>query len=120
MSLILWSALAHAVPTLSATLAPDGTCTLIVQPDAAWVSAELSVNGEPAILLGPAAADAPLRVELRTDPSAVLPVSLTAVDAAGHGHTWQLEVVPQSVPLRLPPAGLVRGKPAGRRPRTGR
>jgi hypothetical protein len=120
MSLILWSALAHAVPTLSATLAPDGACTLIVQPDAAWVSAELSVNGEPAILLGPAAADAPLRVELRTDPSAVLPVSLTAMDAAGHGHTWQLEVVPQSVPLRLPPAGLVRGKPAGRRPRTGR
>jgi len=117
MLLLFWSLAAQAAPALSATLAPDGACTLIVQPDAAWVSAELSVNGEPAIALGPASPDAPLRVELRTDPAPVLPVSLTAVDAAGHGLAWQLEVVPQSVPLRLPPAELVRDKPSGRRPR---
>lgn len=98
----LGAAPALAGPLAHATLSPDGRYTLIFQPDRAWSSAEVVVADDGVQGVGPAAVDAPVRVEGRIDGHGPLHVTVTAEDGGIRGYSWSFQVVPDAVPVEMP------------------
>lgn len=82
---------------------PDDKLQITLETDTGWEEAELTIAGE-SYDLGPAKAGATLELDAWATPSASLTITLRAVDAAGHGHTWRftedtLGAVPERPPL---------------------
>jgi hypothetical protein len=113
---------AAGTPLATATLAEDGTYTLVLQPERAWTEAEVTVADDGAQDLGPAAEDEPVRLEGRIESRGPLRVTVNAATADSVGYTWRFEVVPDLVPVEMPsveadlePARSRRKWPFGRR-----
>ncbi len=93
---------AQAPPLAQATLAPDGQYSLIMQPDTAWVAAEITVAGDHAFDLGPAEQDQRVQVDGWISGSGPLRVTVLAATPEQHGVTWSFMVDPKSVPVEPP------------------
>ena len=92
----------EAPPLSHATLAPDGTYSLIVQPDTAWAAAEVSVDDDAAWAVGPVEAEMPVRVDGVTSGTGPLHVTVQAATVDDHGVTWSFDVDPELVPVASP------------------
>lgn len=96
------TAAAAATPRAHATLASDGTYTLVLQPARAWAEAEITVADDGAQDLGPASEDEPVTLEGVIASTGPLRVTVHAATPDHAGYTWTFEVVPDSVPVALP------------------
>ena len=93
----------HTPLEASATLAPDGTFTLMLIPEGPWTQASLSVSGDGSFDLGPADASAPVEIQGVRDDLGPLQVQLDAVLPDAHGVSWSFEVQPELLPTPAPP-----------------
>lgn len=97
---------AHTPLEASATLASDGSFTLLLRPDQAWSQAELTVGGDGFHDLGPADGTAPIEVAGVVDELGPLRVELAAVTPQQHGVSWSFQVQPELLPVAAPPVEL--------------
>ena len=85
-----------------ATLASDGTYTLVLQPPRGWAAAEVTVADDGAQDVGPASEDAPVILEGVIASTGPLHVTVHAATPDEAGYTWTFQVVPDPVPVALP------------------
>jgi len=97
---------AHTPLEASATLASDGSFTLLLRPDQAWSQAELTVGGDGFHDLGPSDGTAPVQVAGVVDGVGPLWVELAAVTPQQHGVSWSFQVQPELLPVAAPPVDL--------------
>ena len=101
---------AHTPLEASATLAADGTFTLLLLPDQPWKAAELTISGDGSHDLGPSDGTAPVEIAGVRDGLGPLWVELVVVTADDHGVSWSFEVQPELVPVRAPASSPAEGK----------
>jgi hypothetical protein len=101
-SLVGGSTAAAATPRAHATLASDGTYTLVLQPERAWSEAEVTVADDGAQDLGPAGEDEHVTLEGVIASTGPLRVTVHAATPDAAGYTWTFEVVPEEIPVSLP------------------
>lgn len=94
-----------APPLAQATLAPDGSYDLLVQPPRGWQEAEITVSGDGAHDVGAVGLDERLRLAGVTESRGRLEVMVQAVDEDDRGITWVFTVDPELVPLASPGPG---------------
>jgi len=92
----------HTPLEASATLAPDGSYTLVMLPEGPWSQASLSVSGDGSFELGPTDGSAPVEVQGVRDQQGPLWVQLDAVTPDDHGISWSFEVQPELLPTPAP------------------
>lgn len=85
-----------------ATLASDGTYTLVLKPARGWSEAEVTVADDGAQDVGPASDDAPVSLEGLVATTGPLRVTVHAATPDAAGYTWTFEVIPDPVPVALP------------------
>lgn len=96
---------AHTPLEASATLAADGSFTLVLLPEQAWTVAELSVRGDGAYDLGPSDGNDLVEVAGVLDGIGPLWVELVAVTPDAQGVSWSFEVQPELLPVAPPELG---------------
>ncbi|MEC7947923.1 MAG: hypothetical protein VX265_10170 [Myxococcota bacterium] len=96
-----WPAVA-STPRAHATLASDGSYTLVIQSGRAWTEAEVTVADDGAQDLGPAGEDERVEVAGVVASPGPLHVTVHAATPDEAGFTWTFEVVPDAVPVALP------------------
>lgn len=94
-----------APPLAQATLAPDGSYDLLVQPPRGWQEAEITVSGDMSHDVGAVGLDEPFRLAGVTSSRGTLDVVVQAVDEEDRGITWLFSVEPELVPLASPRPG---------------
>ena len=92
---------APAEPRASATLSADGQYDVQIFPDVAWLSAEVTVDGN-ATDVGPQQADVPFDVTGSTASIGTLSVQVMAVTTDNRGVTWMFQVEPEILPAGQP------------------
>src|SRR4030095_13197599 len=88
-------------PRATATLSADGQYDVQIVPDMAWLSAEVTVDGN-ATDVGPQQADVPFDVTGSTASIGTLSVQVMAVTTDNHGVTWMFQVEPEILPAGQP------------------
>jgi hypothetical protein len=88
-------------PRATATLSADGQYDVQIVPDVAWLSAEVTVDGN-ATDVGPQQADVPFDVTGSTMSIGTLSVQVMAVTTDNHGVTWMFQVEPEILPAGQP------------------
>ena len=92
---------AQPEPRATATLSADGQYDVQIVPDVAWLSAEVTVDGN-ATDVGPQQADVPFDVTGSTASIGTLSVQVMAVTTDNHGVTWMFQVEPEILPAGQP------------------
>jgi hypothetical protein len=92
---------AEPEPRATATLSADGQYDVRIVPDVAWLSAEITVDGN-ATDVGPQQADVPFEVTGSTAEIGTLSVRIMAVTTDNRGVTWMFEVEPEILPADQP------------------
>jgi hypothetical protein len=92
---------AQPEPRATATLSADGQYDVQIVPDVAWLSAEVTVDGN-ATDVGPQQADVPFDVTGSTASIGTLSVQVMAVTADNRGVTWMFQVEPEILPAGQP------------------
>ena len=92
------SSAAAAPPRAAATLDTTGRYTVTLNPDQAWLSAEISVAGGETVELGPTASAAVLELEGTTSATGPLWVVVRAAVHDQTGVTWTFALDPQLLP----------------------
>ena len=88
-------------PRASATLSADGQYDVQIVPDVAWLSAEVTIDGN-ATDVGPQQADVPFDVTGSTASIGTLAVQVMAVTTDNRGVTWMFQVEPEILPAGQP------------------
>jgi hypothetical protein len=104
---------AQPEPRATATLSADGQYDVRIVPDVAWLSAEITVDGN-ATDVGPVQADDAIDIVGTTSKIGTLTVQVMAVTTDNRGVTWLFQVEPEILPA---PAPDMTGGAAKRRPR---
>ena len=86
----------------TATVAPDGTFTLVLLPEQPWTVAEVRVRGAGAVLLGAADGSSPVEVSGVLDQVGALHVTMMTVSPDSHGVSWSFSVDPELLPVSSP------------------
>lgn len=105
LSFIVWGAAAAAQaepPRAAATLDAAGRYTLTLNPEQAWLAAEISVAGGDTAELGPTASDAVVDLWGNTTATGPLWVVVRAAVADQAGVTWTFAIDPQLLPEPAP------------------
>jgi hypothetical protein len=92
---------AEPEPRATATLSADGQYDVQIVPDVAWLSAEVTIDGN-ATDVGPQQADVPFEVTGSTASIGTLSVQVMAVTTDNHGVTWMFQVTPEILPAGQP------------------
>lgn len=92
----------------TATMAADGSFTLVLLPEQAWTQAELSIGGGGSVDLGPADGSAPVVIDGVVDQVGRLYLELATVSTDSHGVSWTFSVDPELLPVQSPE--LARGE----------
>lgn len=107
-----------APPRAAATLDTAGRYTVTLNPDQAWLSAEISVAGGETVELGPTASAAVLELEGTTSATGPLWLVVRAAVEDQTGVTWTFSLDPQLIPD--PPPRFVERLAPRRRGKDGR
>ena len=100
-TLALSTADAQPEPRATATLSADGQYDVQIFPDVAWLSAEVTIDGN-ATDVGPQQADVPFAVTGSTSSIGTLSVQVMAVTTDNRGVTWMFQVEPEILPAGQP------------------
>ena len=100
-ALAIATAAAQPEPRATATLSADGQYDVQIFPDVAWLSAEVTVDGN-ATDVGPQQADVPFDVTGSTASIGTLSVQVMAVTTDNRGVTWMFQVEPEILPAPQP------------------
>ena len=98
LTLLSTRATLAAPPRAAATLDTSGRYTVTLNPDQAWLSAEISVAGGDTVELGPTASAAVLELEGTTSATGPLWVVVRAAVQDQTGVTWTFSLDPQLLP----------------------
>ncbi len=107
-----------APPRAAATLDTSGRYTVTLNPEQAWLSAEISVAGGETVELGPTAPAAVLELEGTTSATGPLWLVVRAAVEDQTGVTWTFSLDPQLIPD--PPPRFVERLAPRRRGKDGR
>jgi hypothetical protein len=94
LTLVLATEAAQPEPRATATLSADGQYDVQIFPDMAWLSAEVTIDGN-ATDVGPQQADVPFDVTGSTASIGTLSVQVMAVTTDNRGVTWMFQVEPE-------------------------
>ena len=93
----------HAMPPGAlASQTSDGTLTLVLRPERAWSSAELTIAGGDTIDLGSAQVGQGIEIETWAEVRSTHPVVLRVAEEDGRGVTFRFVVDTQVLPDRPP------------------
>ena len=101
LAIAIATAAAQPEPRATATLSADGQYDVQIFPDVAWLSAEVTVDGN-ATDVGPQQADVPFDVTGSTASIGTLSVQVMAVTTDNRGVTWMFQVEPEILPAPQP------------------
>lgn len=94
---------AHAIPPQAlASQTSDGTLTLVLRPERAWRSAELTIGGGDTIDLGAATVGQGIEVQAWAVVRSTHPIVLRVAEEDGRGVTFRFVVDTQVLPDRPP------------------
>ncbi len=96
-------------PRATATLSTDGQYDVQIVPDVAWLSAEVTVDGN-ATDVGPQQADVPFVVTGSTASIGTLSVQVMAVTTDNRGVTWMFQIEPEILPADQPDMSGTEGR----------